>query len=57
MRTKDAIQKAKGRNNLARILGITGSAVSQWGEALPPLRVYQLKQKKPGWFRKPKVAA
>lgn len=51
MKTRDAIAKAKGRDKLARILGITGSAVSQWGEDVPELREFQLRRKKPGWFR------
>lgn len=55
MRTDEAIRKAKGRNNLAKILGITGSAVSQWGETIPELRMYQLRRKKPHWFRAQKV--
>ena len=52
MRTEDAIRLAKGRNALARLLGITGSAVSQWGETVPELRVYQIRAKKPHWFRR-----
>jgi hypothetical protein len=52
MKTSEATRRAGGRNALARLLGITGAAISQWGEDMPPLRRYQLKEAKPGWFRK-----
>lgn len=55
MKKRDAIQRAKGRDNLARLLGITGSAISQWGEDVPLLREFQLRKKKPHWFRAPKA--
>lgn len=52
MKTAEAIRRAGGRNALGRILGISGSAISQWGEDIPLLRRYELKERKPGWFRK-----
>ncbi len=56
--TKDqAIAKAGSPSKLAAILGVTKQAVSMWGQNLPPLRVYQLRERKPHWFRKPRKAA
>jgi transcriptional repressor of cell division inhibition gene dicB len=50
--TKDqAVAKAGSATKLAAILGVTKQAVSMWGDELPPLRVYQLREKKPHWFR------
>ena len=43
-----AIRKAGSEADLARLLGVTRQAVSQW-DALPPLRVYQLKELRPRW--------
>ena len=57
MKTDEAVRRAGGRNALARLLGITGAAISQWGEEVPELRRWQLKAKKPHWFRKPKQMA
>lgn len=58
MKTHEAIQKAKTATALASLLGISKSAVSHWGEDMPPLRVYQLKALKPSWFKtKPQKAA
>jgi hypothetical protein len=45
-----AISKAGGRNALARILCITPSAISQWGEHMPELQAYRLKSAKPHWI-------
>ena len=54
MKTHEAIQKAKTATALASLLGISKSAVSHWGEVMPPLRVYQLKALKPSWFKQKK---
>ena len=35
---------------LAKILGITRQAISQWGNKVPEARVWQLKALKPDWF-------
>lgn len=45
-----AIKLAGGHQALARLLGITTSAVSQWDEEVPPPRVWQLKVLRPQWF-------
>lgn len=51
MKKKQAIQLAGGTAKaLADLLGLTESAVSQWGEDLPLLRVYQLRDLRPEWF-------
>ena len=51
MKKKQAIQLAGGSAKaLADLFGISESAVSQWGEDLPLLRVYQLRELKPKWF-------
>lgn len=61
MKTKQAIQMAGGPGALARLLGITPGAVSQWGDEVPKARLWQLKVLKPTWFkvelkRKPSAA-
>lgn len=45
-----AIQKAGTAMALAKILGITRQAISQWGNKVPEARVWQLKALKPDWF-------
>lgn len=50
METKNAIQLAGTSTALARLLGISISAVSQWGELVPTARVWQLKVMRPDWF-------
>jgi DNA-binding transcriptional regulator YdaS (Cro superfamily) len=52
MDKQTAIQKAGSAMALAKLLGITRQAISQWGETLPPARVWQLKALKPEWFAK-----
>ena len=55
--TKDeAIRRAGSASNLARMLGVTRQAVSKWGDDLPALRRYQLKEMRPHWFRKRRLA-
>jgi transcriptional repressor of cell division inhibition gene dicB len=50
MKTQDAINLAGSPTRLARILGITPSAISQWGETLPKARIWQLQLVRPEWF-------
>lgn len=50
MKTADVIAKAGTASDLARVLGITPAAVSQWGETVPLLREYQLRELRPEWF-------
>jgi DNA-binding transcriptional regulator YdaS (Cro superfamily) len=47
----DAIQKAGGAKQLAQLLGITQPAISQWGDQVPKMRVFQLRALKPEWFQ------
>lgn len=41
---------------IAKLLGVTPTSVYQWKRTgkIPPLRVYELKEKKPEWFPKEK---
>lgn len=52
MKTADAIYLAGNATMLADILGISPSAISQWGENLPEARVWQLRVIRPEWFKK-----
>ena len=49
-----AIELAGSSAELARILGITRSAVGQWGDQVPMHRVWQLRVLRPEWFAKRK---
>jgi DNA-binding transcriptional regulator YdaS (Cro superfamily) len=51
MSKNDAISKAGSQTALARLLGVTRGAVSQWKQ-LPKGRLYQLMVIKPEWFEK-----
>jgi DNA-binding transcriptional regulator YdaS (Cro superfamily) len=47
IKKKDAIKMLGGNaSNLAKVLGVSRQAVNQWGEYIPPLRAYQLKDLK-----------
>jgi DNA-binding transcriptional regulator YdaS (Cro superfamily) len=50
MDKQTAIKLAGSQSELARIFGIERSAVHQW-KKIPPLRLYQLKELKPDWFK------
>jgi len=50
MKTKFVIERAGSAADVARMLGITRSAVAQWGEDVPELRAYQLQQRRPDLF-------
>lgn len=50
MKTQDAIRLAGGATALADLLGITVSAVSQWGDDVPQAREWQLRVLRPQWF-------
>lgn len=49
MTKEDAIKRAGNQSNLARLLGISRGAVSQW-KTIPKGRLYQLMVLKPEWF-------
>ena len=50
MTKSELIKLAGSQSELARILGISEPAVSQWKEQIPELRLRQLKDLKPEWF-------
>jgi DNA-binding transcriptional regulator Cro len=50
MTKQQLIQLAGSQSELARILGIERSAVCQW-KTVPELRLRQLKDLRPEWFR------
>jgi DNA-binding transcriptional regulator YdaS (Cro superfamily) len=50
MDKQTAIKLAGSQSALARIFGIERSAVHQW-KKIPLLRIYQLKELKPEWFK------
>lgn len=53
MKTQDAIRLVGGKpKDLADLLDITPSAISQWGEEVPEAREWQLKVLRPEWFAK-----
>ena len=52
MNKQTAIQKAGSVRALAQLLGVTHQAVYAWGDELPPLQAYRLRELKPRWFRK-----
>ena len=51
MDKKQAIERAGSAIALARLLGISRQAISQWGDQLPQARLWQLQAIKPEWFQ------
>jgi DNA-binding transcriptional regulator YdaS (Cro superfamily) len=51
MDKKQAIEKAGSAMALAKLLGITRQAISQWGDDVPAARLWQLKALRPKWFK------
>lgn len=47
MLKKDVVAVFGTASALAQFLGIEKSAVSQWGEEIPKLRQYELREKRP----------
>lgn len=45
-----AAAKAGGQHMLAKLLGVSRSAVCQWGPQMPWARVLQLQKLRPKWF-------
>jgi len=50
MTKKQLIQLAGSQSELARLLGITRSAVCQWNNRIPELQYRRLKDLKSEWF-------
>ena len=44
MKTQQAIDTFGSIAKLARALGISTAAIYQWGEDVPPLRAYQIRE-------------
>lgn len=44
MKTAKAAQLFGNYNRMAKALGVTRQAISQWGETVPPLRAYQIEE-------------
>lgn len=44
------VKLAKGRRNVAQLLGISTQAVYKWGKQVPAARVDQLRKLRPEWF-------
>lgn len=51
MTKTEAIAKAGTAYQLAKILGIKPQSISNWGDNVPALQVYRLKELRPEWFR------
>ncbi len=47
IKKKDGIAIAGSAAKLARVLGVSRAAITQWGEWMPPFRAMQLKEKMP----------
>ena len=43
MKTKDAIESFGNVRQMATALGISREAIYQWGDTVPPLRAYQIR--------------
>jgi len=52
MKKLDAIRCAGSKAKLARALGVTPSAVSQWGDELPKQRAWQVRAMYPEWVKR-----
>ena len=50
MEKQKAIKLAGSQSKLAAVLGVSQAAISQWGQDVPMMRIYQLKSLKPEWF-------
>jgi predicted transcriptional regulator len=53
--TVEELEKHASLYRVAKILGMTAPSVYKWKKSgIPPLRLYQLKEKRPEWFIKTK---
>jgi DNA-binding transcriptional regulator YdaS (Cro superfamily) len=50
MTKQELLAKVRNQTELAQLLGIKQSAISQWKE-IPKARLWQLKVLKPEWFK------
>ncbi|WP_434939171.1 Cro/CI family transcriptional regulator [Shewanella sp. HL-SH8] len=44
MKTKDAISHFGSKSQLAKVLGVSKGAISQWPDDVPELRAYQIER-------------
>lgn len=51
MDTQAAIKLAGGIRQLAELLGLSTQAIYAWGDSVPQLRMYQLRELRPAWFK------
>ena len=51
MNKTEAIKRAGSIRKLATLFGLTTQAIYSWPEQIPPLRVYQLRELRPQWFK------
>lgn len=56
MKTQNVIAALGSNAEVARVLGITHAAVSQWGDEPPLLQQYRLAQLRPDLFEMPAPA-
>jgi hypothetical protein len=50
MKTQDAIQQFGSVRKIAEALGLSVQAIYAWGDEVPKLRVYELREIRPGAF-------
>ena len=51
MKVDELLQRSHcNLSEIARLLKVTAPAAYKWGDKVPPLRLYQLKEMKPEWF-------
>ncbi|WP_083772040.1 Cro/CI family transcriptional regulator [Paraburkholderia phytofirmans] len=54
MTKSELVDRAGGVRRLAAILRVSSQAVSRWpNDGVPPLRLYQLRERRPEWFEEP----
>jgi DNA-binding transcriptional regulator YdaS (Cro superfamily) len=51
MTKQQLIQLAGSQSELAKLLGVTRSAVCQWNNRIPELQLRRLKDLRPEWFK------
>lgn len=54
--TTEELMKHASLSDVARLLGLSAPAVYKWKKSgvVPQLRVFQLREKKPEWFKQEK---
>lgn len=52
MTKTELLRAARSEYAIAVALGISRQAVNRWGDRIPPLRLYQLRDRRPEWFKR-----